>query len=257
MSKAVEQEAVRPLDAETGGSQAVRALLRLREMVLAGELPAGSRIAELSIVEKLGVSRTPIRSALMRLEQEGLLDALPSGGYAVRTFSERDVTDAIELRGTIEGLAARLAAERGAPAVVLAEARACLAEVDQVLAQPFLDDEAFHAYVSLNEKFHVLLAEMAGSVTLCRELERVVRLPFASPSGFVVVQANSPRSRDMLVVAQDQHRQVLEAIAVGEGGRAEAIMREHARLARRNLHQALAGRDPARMPGVRLIRKGG
>ncbi len=245
----------RPADTDAGGSQAVRALLRLREMVLSGELPAGARIAELAIVEKLGVSRTPIRSALMRLEQEGLLDALPTGGYAVRTFSERDVTDAIELRGTVEGLAARLAAERGAPAVVLAEARECLNGIDEVLARPSLDDESFHRYVAHNERFHVLLAEMAGSGTLTRELERVVRLPFASPSGFVVVQANSPRARDMLVVAQDQHRQVLAAIEAREGARAEAIMREHSRLAQRNLREAVETRNIDRMPGVRLIRQ--
>ncbi len=81
---------------EPSGSQAVKAQLRLREMVLAGELPAGERIAELGIVEKLGVSRTPIREALMRLEQEGLLEALPDGGYAVRNFTDRDENDAIE-----------------------------------------------------------------------------------------------------------------------------------------------------------------
>src|SRR5215207_9872674 len=100
-------------------SAQVRAQLQLREMILAGELPGGARIAELSIVEKLGFSRTPIRAALMRLEQEGLLESLPNGGYAVRTFSERDVSEAIELRGTVEGLSARLAAERGAPPVVM------------------------------------------------------------------------------------------------------------------------------------------
>ena len=70
----------------------VRAQLKLREMIFAGELPGGSRIAELNIVEKLGFSRTPIRAALMRLEQEGLIESLPNGGYAVRTFSERDVS---------------------------------------------------------------------------------------------------------------------------------------------------------------------
>ena len=116
-------------------SAQVRALLQLREMILAGELPGGTRIAELSIVEKLGVSRTPIRAALMRLAQEGLLEALSSGGYAVRTFSERDVTDAIELRSTLEGLSARLAAERAAPAVVLSEARDCLRQIDAVLSE--------------------------------------------------------------------------------------------------------------------------
>ena len=89
---------------EAGSSQAVKAQLRLREMVLAGELPGGTRIAEVAISEQLGVSRTPVRSALMRLEQEGLLEALPNGGYAVRTFSESDVSDAIELREGVAGI---------------------------------------------------------------------------------------------------------------------------------------------------------
>jgi GntR family transcriptional regulator of vanillate catabolism len=242
---------------EAGGSQAVKAQLRLREMILAGELPAGARIAELAIVEKLGVSRTPIRAALVRLEQEGLLQALPNGGFAVRTFSERDVSDAIEMRGTVEGLAARLAAERGAPAVVLAQARACLAQIDEVLKQPALDDDAFLRYVSLNQQFHNLLSEMADSAVIRRELERVVMLPFASPSAFVVLQANSPGARDMLIVAQDQHRQVLDAIDRREGARAEAIMREHSRIAQRNLRDALQSHNLDRMPGVRLIRKRG
>jgi GntR family transcriptional regulator of vanillate catabolism len=242
---------------EPGASQTVKAQLRLREMILAGELPSGARIAELAIVEKLGVSRTPIRAALMRLEQEGLLEGLVNGGYAVRTFSERDVSEAIELRGTLEGLSARLAAERGVAAAVLAEARACLAQIDGVLSQPALDDEAFLRYVTLNQRFHNLLSEMAGSTVIARELERVVALPFASPSGFVVAQANSPQARDMLIVAQDQHRQVLDAIERREGARAEAIMREHSRLAQRNLLEAMQSQDLERMPGVRLIRKRG
>ena len=69
----------RDKEAEPAGSQAVKALLALREMVLAGELPAASRIAEVALAERLGVSRTPIRAALMRLEQEGLLEPLPGG----------------------------------------------------------------------------------------------------------------------------------------------------------------------------------
>ena len=238
-----------------GGTETaqVRAQLRLREMILAGELPGGARIAELAIVEKLGVSRTPIRAALMRLEQEGLLEALPNGGYAVRIFSERDVSEAIELRGTLEGLCARLAAERGAPAVVLGEAQECLRAIDAVLAVDALDDDAFSRYVALNARFHSLLAEMAGSSVIGKELERVCGLPFASPSGFVVAQADSPRARDLLMIAQDQHWQVLDAIEHREGSRAESLMREHSRIAQRNLKGALHGNQP--MPGVRLIRK--
>lgn len=233
----------------------VQALLRLREMILAGELPAGGRMTELAIVEKLGFSRTPVRAALMRLEQEGLLDALPNGGYAVKTFSERDISEAIELRGTLEGLSARLAAERGAAPVVLNEARECLREIDTLLSHSALNAEAFSDYVTLNARFHVLLSEMAGSAVIGKELERVSNLPFASPSGFVVAQAHSPKARDMLIVAQDQHWQVLDAIERREGSRAESLMREHSRIAQRNLREAMRSQRLDQLPGVRLIRK--
>ena len=241
--------------AEAGVSQAVKAQLRLREMVLAGELPGGARIAELTLVEKLGVSRTPVRAALMRLEQEGLLHALPGGGYAVRTFSGTDVADAIELRGTMEGLAARLAAERGVAPDVMAEAQACLDAIDATLAPPTLDDEGFSRYVALNAQFHSLLSRMMGSDAIARELDRIKRLPFASPSAFVVVETGSPQARDMLVVAQDQHRQVLDAIGRREGARAEALMREHSRITRRNLLAAVQAPQGQGLPGVQLIRE--
>ena len=235
------------------------AQMRLREMMLSGELPGGSRIAELTVVQKLGVSRTPIRAALMRLEQEGLIEALAHGGYAVKTFSERDIGDAIELRGTLEGLLARLAAERGVAAVVMGEARACLEQIDHILEAPTLSEEAFGRYVALNEQFHQLLAEMADSPVLQQQIERVVKMPFASPSAFVIARAQAPRARDALVIAQDQHRQVLVAIEQRAGGRAEAIMREHSRLAQRNLAEALAehgsGDSSEALPAIRLIRR--
>ena len=240
-------------EAEPDNAQ-VRAQLQLREMILSGELGAGARIAELSLVERLGMSRTPIRAALMRLEQEGLLQALAHGGFAVRTFSEREVAEAIELRGMVEGLAARLAAERGAAPVVLAEARAVLLQIDGLLQSQALSEEDFSAYVHLNQTFHNLLGELAGSELLAREMERAASMPFASPSAFVVLQATSPKARDMLIVAQDQHWQVLQAIEQREGSRAESVMREHSRLAQRNLREAVRA-TPSSMPGVQLIRK--
>lgn len=239
---------------EEGGSQAVKAQQRLRELILAGDLPAGARIAELSLVERLGMSRTPIRAALMHLKQEGLLEPLSGGGFAVRTFSEREVADSIELRGTLEGLAARLAAERGVRPALLQQARACLDQIDQLLRQGTLDDDSFSAYVHLNGLFHKMLSEMSDSTVLAREIERASSLPFASASGFVGVQAHSPDARDMLVVAQHQHRQVLDAIVQREAGRAEALMREHSRLARHNLGLVMQNPQQTDMPGVQLIR---
>jgi GntR family transcriptional regulator, vanillate catabolism transcriptional regulator len=241
---------------EAGISQTVKAQLRLRELIVGGELKPGQRIAELALVERVGASRTPIRMALVRLQEEGLLDALPGGGFVVKDFSEDDIHDAIELRGTIEGLAARLAAERGVSPVLIAEARDCLERIDQVVAQRELTEASFSSYVEQNGRLHDLLAEMAGSDIVQRQLERVKTLPFASPNGFVFASALSPRSRDALVVAQAQHRAVIDAIAGREGARAEALMREHARIARQNLREALQShKSLQKIPGASLIRR--
>lgn len=237
-------------------SQTVRTQLRLRELIVGGELKPGTRIAELALVERLGASRTPIRMALVRLQEEGLLEALPNGGFAVRDFSETDIHDAIELRGTLEGLAARFAAERGVSPVLLAEARDCLDKIDTLLAQPELSEESFSGYVEQNGRFHALLTEMAGSDLVTRQVDRAAMLPFASPNGFVMVQATGPRARDTLIVAQHQHRAVLEAIVQREGARAEALMREHARIAHRNLRDALQSHQRLQLvPGASLIRR--
>ena len=94
------------------GSQTVKAQLGLRELVLDGAFAPGERVPEIELSERLGVSRTPLRLALSTLAHEGLLEPLPGGGFVVRSFTSADVSDAIELRGVLEGTAARLAAER-------------------------------------------------------------------------------------------------------------------------------------------------
>src|SRR6185503_18124502 len=118
---------------EGTSSQTVNALLKLREFILGGEIKAGERMSELLLVERLGVSRTPVRAALVRLEQEGLLRALPSGGFVVDAFNERDIHAAIEIRGTLEGLAARLAAERGVSPAELDDLKQCLSDLDALV----------------------------------------------------------------------------------------------------------------------------
>ena len=80
-------------------SQTVKAQLALRELVLRGELSPGERVSELQMVERLGVSRTPVGMALVRLEEEGLLEAIPSGGFAVKAFTEREVFEASRSAG--------------------------------------------------------------------------------------------------------------------------------------------------------------
>ncbi len=239
-------------DETDGTSQSLRALLRLRELLLAGEFKAGSRMSELPLVDRLGVSRTPLRLALATLEHEGLLELLPRGGYAVRKFTESDIADAVELRGVLEGTAARMAAERGASPELLGELNTCNEAMEPMVHRA--DWESFEAYVGLNERFHELFLAAAQSPMLERAIAGVVSLPFASASAFVLAEAELPESREILVVAHSHHRALVEAITRREGSRAESIAREHARLASRNLEVVFDHRHVLEaMPGASLI----
>src|ERR1700754_3421062 len=85
----------------------------LRAAIFAGEFQAGERLHEVKLTASLGVSRTPVRAALQKLASEGLLDYTPNRGYSLREFSVGEVINAYEVRAVLEGLAARLSAERG------------------------------------------------------------------------------------------------------------------------------------------------
>ncbi len=234
-------------------SQTMKATLGLRELLFSGSFKPGERVPELRLVEELGVSRTPLRIALMTLEHEGLLETLPGGGFVVREFTRSDIDDAIELRGVLEGTAARLAAERLESPEELESMKELSREMDEIVRDPSI--EAFVEYVELNQEFHNGLRDLAKSPQLARALEHIVSLPFAGPSTLVMVQAQLPESREIIFVAQHQHNALLDAIERGEGARAEAIAREHARIARRNLDVVLENRDLLdRVPGSTLLR---
>ena len=239
-------------------NQTVRALLALRELVLGGELAPGERVSELAMADRIGVSRTPLRTALVKLEGEGFLQLLPSGGYAARQFSVNDVFAAIEVRGAMEGLAARLAAERRLGGSDLAAIRETQSKIDRLLKQPKSDDSAYSEFAPLNERFHRQLAELSASPVVIQQIERANAHPFAAASGFIEVQTRLPEARTILLIAQDHHHCILEAIGAGEASRAEALMREHARLAHRYLRKALDDQHTLdQMPGASMLRRTG
>jgi GntR family transcriptional regulator of vanillate catabolism len=136
--------------AANDASHSARALLRLREMLLRGEFRRGERLTELALSARLGMSRTPIRRALERLSHEGLLEESQSGGFVVRQFTVDAVWDAIEIRGVLEGAAARLAAERLENDRELDTLRQYRDAMD-TLRKPIPDVEAFSRYLDLNE----------------------------------------------------------------------------------------------------------
>jgi GntR family transcriptional regulator of vanillate catabolism len=237
---------------DTNRTQIMRAQLRLRELILNGEFIPGERLSELPLVDRLGVSRTPLRLALAALEHEGLLRGLPGGGYVMREFTRADIRDAIELRGVLEGTAARFAAERGASRRDLRALRSINASVEPLVR--LADYESFERYVTLNEVFHTKLLKMAASPLLERTIEGVLSLPFASPSALLLQHAQLPESREILVVAHRQHVGMVEAIERREGARADSLAREHARLSLTNLEIVLTHRGLIeQVPGASFL----
>jgi GntR family transcriptional regulator of vanillate catabolism len=237
-----------------GESQTLRALVEMRELLVRGEFKPGERIREIPLAARLGVSRTPLRLVLDRLEHEGLLKARPKGGFVARQFSIDDIFDVIELRGTLEGMAARLAAERLGSKAEMGAMFECLAEIDRALSRKPVDVETAVAYIPWNERFHSLMLDLAKSPMLRRAVEQVLALPFASPNAFVSSELNSEEWSEALELSQWQHRAIADAIANRESGRAEALAREHSRMARRSVMKACAERRIQTMPGGPLVR---
>lgn len=237
----------------SASSQTTKATLGVRELVFEGALRRGERVSEVALAERLGVSRTPLRIALATLAHEGLLEPLPGGGFVVRSFTQADVADAIELRGVLEGTAARFAAERLRSELELEPLVRASDELDAVVQD--LSPESLVRYVELNDAYHEALVALAKSATLTRSLANVYVLPFASPGALLSSQALLPRSREILVVAQHQHRALIDAIGDGHGSRAEEIGREHARLALLNLYLVLEdGSALDQLRGASLLR---
>ena len=240
--------------AERNSSNLTRsAAQRLRERIVRGDFAGGTRLYEVALSDEMQISRTPAREAMSRLVEEGLLERAPGGGFQVRAFTMADAIDSIELRGVLEGMAARLAAERGVDPAELEGIRALLVDLDGCFDGERVD---FGVYAELNGRFHAALAELCRSDVLLRELERVRGLPFASPSAFVL---GGPEAARSLIVAQSQHHALVAAIAAREGARAEALAREHALTARANLIDTSASQGgnlfrPAEgFPGQALI----
>jgi GntR family transcriptional regulator of vanillate catabolism len=238
-------------------SQTGRTLLTLRELLLKGEFRPGERLSELALVERLGVSRTPIRLAFDRLAHEGLVEPSPSGGFVVCEFTVADIWDAIDMRGVLEGTAARLAAERLSDATDLHRIRGFQTQMDslvQTVGHSAID--SFAVYMDLNEAFHSALLDLARSPMLRRSLSHLTALPFASPSAMVFARSKLPRAAELLTIGQEHHHALLEALEKRQGARSEAIAREHVQLSRRNLESVLSDEAIRQcVPGASLIQR--
>lgn len=207
----------------------------LRQFIIEGQLVAGERVAEIAVAERLGVSRTPVRLAFRTLEQEGLLQKTGKRGLVVREFSEADVICAIEVRGALEGLAARRLAERGLPADLREQLQACVDDGERLLSKGRLTVEGIAPWSRLNERFHSAIVQAGGGRVIADAIARNDHLPFASADSLIIDRTALDKEFRKLSVAQLHHRLVLDALVRGESARVETLMREHACVA---LHYA-------------------
>ncbi len=225
-------------------------------MILRGDLAAGARVAEAPIAELFGMSRTPVRQALLVLAQEGLLAEHETRGYVVRGFTSADILDAIDLRGTLEGLAARRIAERGASRMLLQALRACLAEGDRIVSERHEAEKVEALYVDMNIRFHNLIVSECRSAIIQQALERNARVPFAGPQALAFDRTSLDRLYEIITYTHRQHHYIVAALERGESARAEALMREHANPVKDSLNlRAGDGKLPEVKPQLALVGK--
>ncbi|MGM0700787.1 MAG: GntR family transcriptional regulator [Pseudomonadota bacterium] len=201
---------------------------QLRKLISEGLYQPGERIGEERVAEQLSVSRTPVRLAFRTLEQEGLLERAGKRGFQVREFTEGDVQCAVEVRGVLEGLAARRLAERGVAPELDAELEFWIQTGRELLAKGFLVEADIEGWSELNRRFHEMIVQAAGSPVIGDAIARNNHLPFASADSIIIDSQALEKEYRKLQQAQLQHELVVQALRQGEGARAEMLMREHA-----------------------------
>jgi DNA-binding GntR family transcriptional regulator len=206
----------------------------IREAILAGTLNPGDRIKERSVAAQMGVSTTPIKEALRRLEQEGLVVSQPRRGAVVGPLVSTSAAEILELRAALEGLAARYAAWRmtDAERVELAET---IAETSR--NRPPVGREGQRRAIEATSRFHRLVHQGSRSQFLIRFLETLA--PFD----------RTVRRQAVLNVREwptdvAEHEQITAAIQGRDGVEAERVMNEHIRRVIQFIHQDAGSRDP-------------
>jgi DNA-binding GntR family transcriptional regulator len=210
-------------DSHTNGtaySVADRVYQLLRQQIISGDIPPRGAVQEAAITRLTGASRTPVREALRRLEAENLISRSPTGAYSVTELSVQELMDIYELRGILEGHAARLAADRRGR-VELAR----LADVVDAMAAAIHDhdDERLNR---LNGTFHDLIAESSGSRYLQNQI-RSIREHFER---YRLPALSVPGRREE---AHLEHDHLMQAIKDQDADAAERIARDHVREASR------------------------
>ena len=191
---------------------------QLRRLIMDGTLAPGTILRQEHLARQLNVSRTPLREALVALEREGFVVFSPSGTASVVALGARDAREIMDVREMVDGLAARLLAQRGLSPSVERTLRGLAREMHALAAT----DK--HGFLVANADFHAKIVEATGHARL-QQFIPLVRMS----SEVVYVRLQDQRVR--LSRSADEHEAVIDAIRSGDGERAERIARAHVRAA--------------------------
>jgi len=193
----------------------------LSRLVVEGELPPGSIIHTEALGKKLGVSRTPMREALQRLEADGFVTIAANGIAKVARLEGDEALELMELREVVDGLACRVLAERGTTASIYDELSHLVASAEKAA---LADDK--HGWPRLNARFHIAILAATNHRPL-QQFQPLVRL--TSQAVYLRQGEQSLRHRQ----SSQEHADILQAIKDGNPIEAETLARRHVRHAMR------------------------
>ena len=211
----------RRTDARPASGAVERAYRQIKTDVLAGNHPIGARLKEEDLAEQTGVSRTPVREALRRLNAEGLVDFTPHQGAYVATWSSQDIEEIFGLRAVLESYGVRLAATRISDRQI-DELEALADAVEAAAAEEGAPD--LDRIPQLNDRFHKIILGAAGNKRLVRLLSGIVEMP-------IVLRTFSIYTPEQLRRSFNHHRELIAALRVRDPDWVAAVMEAHVRAA--------------------------
>ena len=186
----------------------------LRQAILKGELEPGERLMEIQLAERLGVSRTPIREAIRKLELEGLVLMIPRKGAEVAEISEKSLREVLEVRRSLEELAIELACQRITP-----EELTALEEAENRFARAVEDGEV-RAIAESDENYHELIYQATANDRLVQILNNLREQMYRYRLEYI----KDEDRRQILVV---EHEHILRAVRRRDIADAKSAVREH------------------------------
>jgi len=206
---------------------------QIRDDIIHGVYAEGERLSEAQLCSTHKVSRTPVRLALRLLEREGVIQRGEGRGYIIVSPTVPDIMQAVQVRGHLESLAARLMAQSETRAESLPAMAQAIETIDELIALGRLESPILRQMQAANEVFHTTILNACGNDYVGFTCKQISHLPMLAAGSMVFdrgvsdTEENLERGIFRLRLGNAQHQVIYEAIEQGDPVRAEGMMREH------------------------------